>query len=317
VSAKKRNEIEEIFRIVEAHLEVFEKAADNVSTIEKRKAYLGRGLDLEGIRALHNRSAEILGGITTSEEFFVENGSEEWTFTSFGAFAAQYANARSFSYWNQGSNFRAHVSFALGRLSVSVKAVSIERVHAVFATVETYLRPVEPEYRAEPTQIRIFIGHGRNSQWRDLKDHLQDKHGYDVEAYEIGARAGHTIRDILEEMLAKSTIAFLVLTAEDEGPSGEFRARQNVVHETGLFKANWGSAEQSSCSSQVSRSFQIFTVFGTLRLTEIIFALRSAIFSRFCGGNSGQQKTKGTNARDAEPSAALRTKSLAGHVGAY
>ena len=76
--------------------------------------------------------------------------------------------------------------------------------------------------------------------WRDLKDHLHDKHEYDVQAYEIGSRAGHTIRDILEEMLDKSTCAFLVLTGEDETADGKLLARQNVVHETGLFQGRLG-----------------------------------------------------------------------------
>ena len=86
----------------------------------------------------------------------------------------------------------------------------------------------------------VFIGHGSSSQWRDLKDHLQDKHGYEVEAYETGARAGHHIRDILDEMASKSSFALLVMTAEDEQPDGAFRCRQNVVHETGLFQGTLG-----------------------------------------------------------------------------
>jgi predicted nucleotide-binding protein len=56
----------------------------------------------------------------------------------------------------------------------------------------------------------------------------------------VGARAGHTIRDILETMLNKCSIAFLVMTAEDETVDGGFRARQNVVHEIGLFQGRLG-----------------------------------------------------------------------------
>ena len=73
-------------------------------------------------------------------------------------------------------------------------------------------------FRNEPPetpQPKIFIGHGRSSQWRDLKDHLHDQHGYDVVAYEIGTRAGQTIRDILEEMLIQSSFAILLMTGED------------------------------------------------------------------------------------------------------
>ena len=54
----------------------------------------------------------------------------------------------------------------------------------------------------------IFIGHGRSSLWRDLKDHLTDKHDYKIEAYETGSRAGHTIKDVLEDMSNKSSFAF-------------------------------------------------------------------------------------------------------------
>lgn len=88
--------------------------------------------------------------------------------------------------------------------------------------------------------LSIFIGHGRNSQWRDLKDHLTDKHGLSVIAYETGARAGHTIRDILEDMMVKSSFAILVMTGEDELVDGKVVARPNVIHETGLFQGRLG-----------------------------------------------------------------------------
>lgn len=86
----------------------------------------------------------------------------------------------------------------------------------------------------------VFIGHGRSAQWRDLKDHLSDMHNYQIEAYETGARTGHAIRDILEEMITKSTFAILVMTGEDEDKEGNLRARQNVIHEIGLFQGRLG-----------------------------------------------------------------------------
>lgn len=86
----------------------------------------------------------------------------------------------------------------------------------------------------------IFIGHGGSKQWRDLKDHLVDKHGYQIEAYETGSRSGHTIRDILEEMSNKSSLAFLVMTGEDLKEDGTITARPNVIHEVGLFQGKLG-----------------------------------------------------------------------------
>lgn len=88
--------------------------------------------------------------------------------------------------------------------------------------------------------VTIFIGHGRSGLWRDLKDHLQDKHHFKVEAYETGARAGYNIQDILKEMSSRASMALLVHTGEDIDREGKEHARENVVHETGLFQGKLG-----------------------------------------------------------------------------
>jgi predicted nucleotide-binding protein len=54
--------------------------------------------------------------------------------------------------------------------------------------------------------------------------------------------AGVATKERLEEMLDASSIAFLVLTAEDEMPDGSVRARENVIHEAGLFQGRLGFA---------------------------------------------------------------------------
>ena len=100
------------------------------------------------------------------------------------------------------------------------------------------LKKKELDY--ESNEPVVFIGHGQSQQWRDLKDHLHEKHGFKVEAYETGARAGHTIRDILEFLLDNSSFAILVLTGEDKVEDGNLRARQNVIHEAGLFQGRLG-----------------------------------------------------------------------------
>lgn len=94
----------------------------------------------------------------------------------------------------------------------------------------------------EPSKIRprVFIGHGGNSQWVDLKSHLQDQHDIDVVAFETGARAGHTIRDIVKDMSETSDFALLVMTGEDEHKDGRLAPRLNVVHEAGIFQGVLG-----------------------------------------------------------------------------
>jgi predicted nucleotide-binding protein len=90
------------------------------------------------------------------------------------------------------------------------------------------------------TSPKIFIGHGRDPQWRDLKDHLHEKHGLHVVAYEIGPRAGLSVKEVLEQMLEDSSFAVLVLTSEDLHTDGEWHARDNVIHEVGLFQGSLG-----------------------------------------------------------------------------
>lgn len=127
---------------------------------------------------------------------------------------------------------------------VIVQATSRSEVEEVFAVFEKHRQlsklPPLPQPAEPKQQPVVFIGHGRSSLWLDLKNHLQDKHQITIEAFETGARAGHTIRDILEDMADKSSFALLVLTAEDQHSDGSFHARENVIHEAGLFQGRLG-----------------------------------------------------------------------------
>ncbi|MDN3586886.1 nucleotide-binding protein [Pedobacter aquatilis] len=113
----------------------------------------------------------------------------------------------------------------------------IENVFELFE--ENHSQSIVPNDKQIKTPV-IFIGHGRSSLWRDLKDHMTDKHDYKIEAYETDARAGHTIRDVLDEMANKSSFAILVMTGEDEDKEGKLKARPNIIHEIGLFQGRLG-----------------------------------------------------------------------------
>jgi hypothetical protein len=86
---------------------------------------------------------------------------------------------------------------------------------------------------------RIFIGHGRSAAWRALKDFLEDRLGLVTEEFNRVSPAGVATANRLEEMLENSGMAFLVLTAEDEH-GDKLAARQNVIHEAGLFQGRLG-----------------------------------------------------------------------------
>lgn len=85
----------------------------------------------------------------------------------------------------------------------------------------------------------VFIGHGRREDWRALKDFLEKRLGLKVEEFSRISTAGLSTRERLAEMLGNAKFSFVVLTAEDEH-GGQLYARENVVHELGLFQGRLG-----------------------------------------------------------------------------
>lgn len=86
----------------------------------------------------------------------------------------------------------------------------------------------------------VFIGHGRSSAWRDLKDFIKDRLGLPYDEFNRVPVAGVTNTTRLSEMLDAAAVAFIIMTAEDEQADGALRARENVVHEVGLFQGRLG-----------------------------------------------------------------------------
>jgi predicted nucleotide-binding protein len=87
---------------------------------------------------------------------------------------------------------------------------------------------------------RVFIGHGRSPLWRELKDFLQDRLGLPWEEFNRQPTAGQATTERLDAMLNSSCFAFLVMTAEDEHSDKSLHARENVIHEAGLFQGRLG-----------------------------------------------------------------------------
>lgn len=91
-----------------------------------------------------------------------------------------------------------------------------------------------------PAGTKIFIGHGRASAWRELKDFIHDRLGLPWDEFNRVPVAGVANIARLSEMLDDAAIALLVMTAEDELADGAVQARTNVVHEAGLFQGRLG-----------------------------------------------------------------------------
>jgi len=133
-------------------------------------------------------------------------------------------------------------------IQVSAKVSAIEVVYDACEELAKVTNTAVTHLRYEAKQVeqiarigtRVFIGHGRATDWRDLKDFLQDRMHLPWDEFNRVPVAGVTNIVRLGQMLDGAAIAFLVMTAEDEQADGSVRARENVVHEAGLFQGRLG-----------------------------------------------------------------------------
>ena len=87
---------------------------------------------------------------------------------------------------------------------------------------------------------QVFIGHGHSPLWRELKDFLKDRLLLPWDEFNREAVAGISTFERISEMLNSANFAFLIMTAEDQHSDEMTHARQNVVHEVGLFQGKLG-----------------------------------------------------------------------------
>jgi len=98
----------------------------------------------------------------------------------------------------------------------------------------------ESERTGAVPRKRVFIGHGRSPVWRELKDFLHDRLSLRWDEFNRESTAGIATTERLTEMLKSAAFAFLIMTAEDEHADETLHARENVIHEVGLFQGKLG-----------------------------------------------------------------------------
>jgi predicted nucleotide-binding protein len=86
----------------------------------------------------------------------------------------------------------------------------------------------------------IFIGHGRSPKWLALASFLKDELHLQYEEFNRIPSAGVGTKERLREMLDRCGFALLVLTGEDVHDDRTLHARENVIHEVGLFQGRLG-----------------------------------------------------------------------------
>jgi predicted nucleotide-binding protein len=202
----------------------------------------------------------------------VVNG-ELWSFDTREEFLAAYPKASYFnilhSHYHSGQVHTLHIRAkeeCKNTTSIHVKLPTRAQIESIFHVFERALPASRIVVESKP--LKIFIGHGHDPQWRELKDHLHEKHGMTVVEYEIGPRAGLSVKEVLERMLHDSSIAFLVLTGEDMHTDGELHARENVIHELGLFQGKLGFKRAIAILEEDVKEFSNILGINQIRLSK-------------------------------------------------
>ena len=235
--------------------------------MEKSKTYKNAYFSADIIKEVLDKNIK---AEKTKNSFRLRRDNESWEFDDEREFFADYRKPHDNSVLRK-SNTTISISASYTKntdTTITVQAPTRGEIESVFEVFEKYYESsiIQPEKEVKGPVI--FIGHGRSPLWRDLKDHLSDKHDYKIEAYETGARAGHTIRDILDEMAAKSSFAILVMTGEDKDEDGTIKARPNVIHEIGLFQGRLGFGRAIVLLENETEEFSNLSGIQQLRFTK-------------------------------------------------
>lgn len=205
--------------------------------MQKKKYYYNIKFPAHVLEESHNKfrsELNLKGAGDKFQHLVAKIADEQWGFDTRVEFLAEYPKSDFYMFDQIESDGRFNLEGEKNNVSIEITLPEKKQIESVFAILERNLE--KSKIIISSKSINVFIGHGHDSQWKDLKDHLHDKHGFNVIAYEVGPRAGLSVKEVLETMLKQSSIAFLVLTGEDSHTDGELHARENVIHELGLFQ---------------------------------------------------------------------------------
>ena len=213
------------------------------------KLLVSRAEASEQIYSRIDRGKELHGTQISTEQEFDKLKSETWKWVEYNKTLFNTLFDESPLPWGHGSATTYTYNRGL-RIEVPDHREKISRwindLESVYDRLELYteLPNVTQQTMNRDTMNnenkKIFIGHGRSDIWRELKDFIVDTLGLEYEEFNRISPAGKATSDRLKEMLKESSIAFLIMTGEDEQADGSLHARENVIHEAGLFQGKVG-----------------------------------------------------------------------------
>ena len=162
-----------------------------------------------------------------------------------------------------------HISIIAEASSLRTPFTACAELAKFARRVASHLENTErKQQREERIGTNVFIGHGRSTVWKDLKDFVQDRLHLPWDEFNRVPVAGVTNVSRLSRMLDEAAVAFLILTAEDEQTDGKIHARMNVVHEVGLFQGRLGFEKAIILLEEGCEEFSNITGLGQLRFPK-------------------------------------------------
>ncbi len=168
----------------------------------------------------------------------------------------------------KGQIVPAHVQFLAAFSSLANNKVKLQELGNILRNVIEAVTLNEPEENEGAVSKKIFIGHGRSEQWRILKDFLRDRLNPEYEEFNRISAAGINTQERLSDMLDHCGFAFLVLAGEDLHDDGSLHARENVVHESGLFQGRLGWRRAIVLLEEGCEEFSNIVGLGQIRFSK-------------------------------------------------
>ena len=162
-----------------------------------------------------------------------------------------------------------HISVLADIAEMKAPKLACESLATIARRAFSHLERTEKRLaKVERIGTNVCIGHGRSKEWKDLKDFISDRMRLPWDEFNRVPVAGipNTVR--LSTMLDAAAIAFLVLTAEDEGIDGKMQARMNVVHEAGLFQGRLGFSRAIIMLEEGCEEFSNIEGLGQIRFPK-------------------------------------------------
>lgn len=170
---------------------------------------------------------------------------------------------------SQGFHTPPHITELADVLALRSPARACESLSKIAKQAASHLAKHERlTHKNREVGTSIFIGHGRSQMWRELKDFIQDRLMLPWDEFNRIPVAGVTNTARLVQMLSDASIAFLVMTAEDEQIDGRIRARENVVPEAGLFQGRLGFTKAIVMLEEGCEEFSNIQGLGQIRFPK-------------------------------------------------